>query len=74
MCSMANRIDLPEDHISDIVQMALSDHVSFADIRREYGLAEKDVKQLMRQTLKSGSYKAWRKRVRAFGSRRENYK
>ena len=66
--------DLPPDHVSEIVQMALSDHVSFSDIRKEYGLAEKDVKALMRKTLKPGSYKAWRKRVRDFGSRREHYK
>ena len=54
--------------------MALSDHVSFADIEREYGLAEKQVKALMRDTLKPGSYRAWRKRVRDFGDRRATYK
>ena len=54
--------------------MALSDHVSFTDIRREYGLREKDVKILMRETLKPGSYEAWRKRVRKFSDRREHYK
>ncbi|MEL7213499.1 MAG: TIGR03643 family protein [Pseudomonadota bacterium] len=71
---MANRPDLPDAHISEIVQMALSDHVSFADIQREYGLSEKQVKALMRETLKPGSYKAWRKRVRDFGDRRAQYK
>ncbi|MFB1024111.1 MAG: DUF2805 domain-containing protein, partial [Octadecabacter sp.] len=40
----------------------------------EYGLGEKDVKSLMRNTLKAGSYKTWRKRVRDFGDRRETYK
>ena len=54
--------------------MALSDHVSFADIEREYGLSDKQVKTLMRDNLKSGSYKAWRKRLRDFGERRAHYK
>jgi uncharacterized protein (TIGR03643 family) len=54
--------------------MALSDHVSFTDIQREYGIGEKQVKALMRDTLKSGSYKAWRRRVRSFGDRRATYK
>ncbi len=63
-----------EEHVSEIVQMALSDHVSFADIAREYGIGEKHVKALMRDTLKTGSYKAWRKRVRDFGGRRAQYK
>lgn len=66
--------DLTDAHRSEIVAMALSDHVSFADIRREYGLREKEVKALMRDTLKPGSYRTWRKRVRAFGDRRERYK
>ena len=65
---------LPEHHISDIIQMALSDHVSFTDIQREYGVGEKHVKALMRDHLKPGSYRAWRKRVRVFGDRRETYK
>lgn len=65
---------LSPEHISDVVHMALSDHVSFATIKSEYGLSEKDVKTLMRDTLKSGSYKTWRKRVRDFGERRETYK
>jgi uncharacterized protein (TIGR03643 family) len=65
---------LTDAQTSDIIQMALSDHVSFANIERAYGLAEKDVKLLMRNTLKSGSYRAWRKRVRTFGDRREHYK
>lgn len=66
--------NLSQDHISEIVEMALSDDIQFADIEREYGLAEKTVKALMRKTLKPGSYKAWRKRVRVFSDRRAQYK
>ena len=71
---MKEKIDLPPEQISEIVQMALSDHVTFADIQAEYSISEKQVKNLMRETLKSGSYKTRRKRVRAFGDRRESYK
>lgn len=59
---------------SAIVEMALSDHVSFGDIRAEYGLREDEVKALMRSRLKPGSYRAWRQRVRRFADRRESYK
>ena len=72
--SMRKENELPPEHVSEIIQMALSDHVSFANIRAEYGVTDKQVKTLMRDTLKSGSYKAWRKRVRDFGDRREIYK
>ena len=72
--AMIKTDDMPPGHISDIVQMALSDHVSFGDIKEQYGLSEKQVKGLMRATLKTGSYKAWRKRARTFGDRRAVYK
>ena len=60
--------------ISEIIEMALSDHASFDSIREVHGIRETEVKALMRKNLNSGSYKAWRKRVRAFSDRRENYK
>ncbi len=71
---MRKEIKRPAEHISEIIEMALSDHVSFADIKAEYGISDKQVKTLMRDELKSSSYKAWRKRVRDFGERREAYK
>jgi uncharacterized protein (TIGR03643 family) len=66
--------NLPPDVISEVIQMALSDHDSFDAIRALHGLSPDAVKTLMRQNLKTGSYRAWRKRVRQFGDRRENYK
>jgi len=65
---------LTDAEISEVIEMALSDHASFAQIRQLYGLLEKDVKKLMRQNLKTGSYQAWRKRVRQFSDRRATYK
>ena len=68
------KVRCSEAELSEIIQMALSDHVSFKDITSQYGLAEKDVVKLMRENLKKGSYRAWRKRVSTFGARREFYK
>jgi uncharacterized protein (TIGR03643 family) len=59
---------------SEIIEMALSDHTSFAQIRALYGLGPDQVKALMRANLARGSYRAWRRRVRAFSDRREVYK
>jgi len=63
-----------EEQLSEIIEMALSDHISFEQIRQQYGVGEKDVKKIMKSNLKDGSYKAWRRRVRAFSDRRNNYK
>ncbi len=60
--------------LGEIIEMALSDHASFDQIRALHGLGPDEVKALMRQNLKSGSYRAWRRRVRAFADRREVYK
>jgi uncharacterized protein (TIGR03643 family) len=60
--------------VSEVIEMALSDHVSFATITAQTGLSADAVKALMRSNLKPGSYRAWRKRVRDFGDRREVYK
>ena len=65
---------ISSSELSDIIHMALSDEIAFSDIYFQYGLKEKDVKLLMRNNLKAGSYKAWRKRVRRLGSQREYYK
>ena len=65
---------LTESEISEIIEMALSDHISFFEIQLQYGLKEDQVKQLMRKNLKKGSYRSWRKRVKAFSTRREFYK
>ena len=60
--------------ISEIIEMALSDHVSFAQIRALHDLSPDQVKALMRSQLAPGSYRAWRRRVRQFGDRRATYK
>tara|TARA_B110000003_G_C16377576_1_gene429137 strand:+ start:41 stop:238 length:198 start_codon:yes stop_codon:yes gene_type:complete len=65
---------MKDSAVSEIIEMALSDHVSFANIKSQYDLSEKEVKLLMRRELKVGSYKAWRKRIKDMGSRREHYK
>lgn len=59
---------------SEIVEMALSDHTSFAQIRALHGLSPDQVKLLMRQELRPGSYRAWRRRVRHFADQRAVYK
>ena len=65
---------LDDTTLGEIVEMALSDSASFASIEALHGLSADEVREVMRQTLKPGSYRAWRKRVREFSDRREIYK
>jgi|TARA_B110000444_G_scaffold222418_1_gene224348 uncharacterized protein (TIGR03643 family) len=66
--------NLSDSEKSEIIEMALSDHTSFDNIKRLHGLNDNAVKKLMRTNLKDGSYKAWRRRVRVFSDRRAHYK
>lgn len=66
--------ELEPSQISEIIELALSDTVSFAHIRAMHGLGPDAVKALMRGQLKPGSYRAWCKRVRQFSDRRAVYK
>ena len=52
-----------ESEISEIVADAWDDGTSFEDIILKWGLREKDIKVLMKRSLKRTSYIVWRKRV-----------
>ncbi len=65
---------LSEVDISAIIEMALSDDVSFSAIKEQYGINEESVKKLMKKSIKDNSYKHWRKRVKLFSYRRKYYK
>ena len=54
---------LTQARLSELIELALSDKVSFRAIKNEFGLKEIEVKNLMRKNLKPGSYTAWRKRI-----------
>ena len=54
---------LSQSRLSELIEVALSDKVSFTAIKGEFGLREIEVKNLMRKNLKPNSYTAWRKRI-----------
>ena len=56
--------DLLNMNINAIIEMAWSDEATFSDIEREFGIKEPEVKRIMQNNLKPGSYRLWRKRVR----------
>ena len=60
-----DRLDsaLTEARLSELIELALSDKVSFRAIEEEFGLKEIEVKNIMRKNLRPGSYSAWRKRI-----------
>jgi uncharacterized protein (TIGR03643 family) len=57
------KINLDEIAIDRIIEMAWEDRTPFDAIKFQFGLAEADVKVLMKRELRFSSYKLWRKRV-----------
>ena len=47
-----------------VIWAAWADRITFEEIRKKTGKTESDVIKLMRKTLRPGSFKLWRKRVR----------
>ena len=60
---VSQKTDLDEIAIDRIIEMAWEDRTPFDAIKFQFGLAEADVKALMKKKLKFSSYKLWRKRV-----------
>ena len=54
--------DSAASNISEVIEMAWQDEISFESINKASGYTEKQVIELMRSNLKPSSYKAWRKR------------
>ena len=56
-------IDLQEDDLNRLIEMAWQDRTTFDTIFELYGLTENQVKKKMRTLMKRSSFKMWRKRV-----------
>ena len=54
---------LTTQEIDRVIEMAWEDRTPFEAIEFQFGLPESAVIALMRSELKSGSFRAWRKRV-----------
>lgn len=52
-----------EIQLDRIIEMAWEDRTPFDAIKFQFGLAESEVKALMKKELKFRSYKLWRERV-----------
>ena len=59
----AGEKNLSNARLSELIELALSDKISFESINSEFGLREIEVKNIMRKNLKPKSYTAWRRRI-----------
>ena len=57
-------MDLTEEQIDRIIEMAWEDRTSFDVIELQFGIKENDVRKIMRSNLKESSFKLGRERVK----------
>ena len=55
---------LSQSDIDRVIEMAWEDRTTFADIRKQFGIKEKEVIKIMKENMKRSSFLMWRKRVR----------
>ena len=58
--------------VSGIIAMAWSDDTPFEAIEQQFGLSEAEVIALMRDQLKTRSFRVWRIRVRGRAAKHQN--
>jgi len=61
--------ELTEIQIDRIIEMAWEDRTPFDAIKMQFGVAEKDVIQIMRKEMKASSFRMWRARVQGRASK-----
>ncbi len=60
--------------IDRIIEMAWEDRTSFDAIKRQYGLGEGEVIQMMRREIKPSSFRMWRRRVQGRKTKHDHFK
>ncbi|MBL7875840.1 MAG: TIGR03643 family protein [Cyclobacteriaceae bacterium] len=63
-----------QEDLDRIIQMAWEDRTPFEAIEMQFGLSESDVIRLVRASLKSSSFRMWRKRVNSRVSMKHSQK
>ena len=55
---MQKDLNFSEKEYSEIIEMALSDHIPFSTIRKLYGLREKEVKKIEKDNIDLDRFKS----------------
>ena len=61
----SNRLELDYEQIERLVGMALEERKPFEVIKAEFGVAEKDVIEIMRKRLTKDRFELWRQKASA---------
>jgi uncharacterized protein (TIGR03643 family) len=61
----SNRLELDKEAIERIVTLAQEERKPFEEIKKEFGLPEKEVTEIMRKRLSADNFELWKKKTAA---------
>lgn len=61
----SNRLELDRDTIERIVVLAQEEKKPFEEIKKVFGIAEKEVTEIMRKRLSVDNFELWKKKIAA---------
>ncbi|WP_159802350.1 TIGR03643 family protein [Flavobacterium sp. MK4S-17] len=61
----SNRMELDREALDRIVTLAQEERKPFEEIKKEFGLSEKEVTEIMRKKLSADNFEMWKKKVAA---------
>jgi len=61
----SNHAELDREAIERIVMLAQEEKKPFEEIKKEFGLAEKEVTEIMRKRLSADNFELWKKKIAA---------
>ena len=59
----SNYLELDQEALSRIVILAQEERKPFEEIKKEFGLSEKEVTEIMRKRLTADNFELWKKKV-----------
>lgn len=61
----SNRLELDREAIERIVILAQEEKKPFEEIKKEFGIGEKEVTEIMRKKLSVDNFELWKKKIAA---------
>lgn len=61
----SNRLELDRESLDRIVMLAQEEKKPFEEIKKEFGLNEKEVTEIMRKRLSADNFELWKKKTAA---------
>ncbi|MCO6146841.1 DUF2805 domain-containing protein [Flavobacterium sp. NRK1] len=61
----SNRTELDREALERIVTLAQEEKKPFEEIKKEFGISEKEVTEIMHKRLSSDNFELWKKKVAA---------